>query len=92
MDMLAFIIQADAERGFLAVNGKAATTPQIAKMLGADTRQVARFASRVGGQRVFSRDERGAIFSRRMARTSGNPGNFPRVGSRAAIRNCWKCQ
>jgi hypothetical protein len=79
MDMLAFMHE-DAERGFLTVNGRAATTVQIAKMLGAEARQVARLLDELEANGVFSRDDRGAIFSRRMVRDIGKSLEFSARG------------
>ncbi len=57
-----------SERGFLVVAGRAASTAEIAKLIGAERRTVERLIRELERAGVFSRDERGAMFSRRMLR------------------------
>jgi hypothetical protein len=67
MDMLCHMDASD-ERGFLVISGKAATAADIARIVGGERRTVERLLIELETNGVFSRDDRGAIFSRRMTR------------------------
>ncbi len=67
MDMLCHM-DASPEKGFLVVGGRAATNAEIAKIIGGERRTVERLLGELEANEVFSRDDRGAIFSRRMTR------------------------
>jgi hypothetical protein len=67
MDMLCQM-DANPERGFLVIAGRAATSAEIARMVGGERRMVERLIGELEANGVFSRDERGAIFCRRMTR------------------------
>ena len=67
MDMLCHM-DADAERGYLTDNGKPAGLKDIAFRLGIPWRTVQPLLKEIEERGVFSRDERGAIYSRRMLR------------------------
>lgn len=67
MDMLAHM-DADAERGFLTVAGRAATDDEVARRLGKDRRSLRPILAELERNGVFSRDARGAIYNRRMIR------------------------
>lgn len=69
MDMLCQM-DSSRERGYLLVSGRAATIPEIAKMVGSDRRAVERLIAELEANGVLSRDDRGAIFCRRMTRES----------------------
>ena len=56
------------EYGVLSINGKAMTTHQISRMVGESPAAVARLLVELEDAGVFSRDEKGAIFSRRMVK------------------------
>lgn len=67
MDMLCQM-DASPERGFLVLAGRAATPAEIARMVGGERRTVERLIVELEANAVFSRDDRGAIFCRRMTR------------------------
>lgn len=69
MDMLCRMSASD-EPGYLVVKGRPASDAEVAKMVGGERRQVARLLGELETNGVLSRDERGAIFCRRMARDS----------------------
>lgn len=52
--------------GLLSINDKPMTNPQIARMVGESPAAVAKLIAELEDAGVFSRDERGAIYSRRM--------------------------
>lgn len=56
------------EYGYLAINSKPMTTPQLARMVGESPASVVKLLGELEGAGVFSRDERGVIFSRRMVK------------------------
>ena len=56
------------EYGVLSINGKAMTTHQISRMVGESPAAVARLLVELEDAGVFSRDEKWAIFSRRMVK------------------------
>lgn len=56
------------EYGVLSINGKAMTTHHISRMVGESPAAVARLLVELEDAGVFSRDEKGAIFSRRMVK------------------------
>ena len=59
----------EAEKyGVLSINGKAMTAHQIARMVGESPAVVSRLLVELEDAGVFSRDEKGAIFSRRMVK------------------------
>jgi hypothetical protein len=68
-DMLALMYQSD-EPGRLMINGKAMTPDQLAHLRGGTTDEVKSLLAELEGAGVFSRDEGGVIFSRRMVRDS----------------------
>ncbi len=67
MDMLCQMDACD-ERGVLLVGSRPATAHDIAKLVGGERRTVERLLVELERNGVFSRDDRGAIFSRRMVR------------------------
>lgn len=67
MDMLCQMDASD-EVGFLVIAGRPATVTEIAKLVGGDRRAVGRLVVELEANGVFSRDERGAIYSRNLAR------------------------
>jgi hypothetical protein len=69
MDMLC---QMDAShpRGVLLVGNRAATNAEIARIVGGDKRTVERLLAELETNGVFSRDDEGAPFCRRMTRES----------------------
>lgn len=67
MDMLAQM-DASEERGVFLMAGRAATPAEIARAVGGDRRTVERLLVELEEKGVFSRDDRGALFSRRMTR------------------------
>lgn len=66
--LLIDVMHETEERGYLVVNGKAMTEAQIAHALGASRRTAARHLNELETHGVFSRDERGAIYCRRMVK------------------------
>lgn len=54
--------------GFLILNGVPMRTDQLARMVGESQRMVASLLEELEAAGVFSRDDRGAIFSRRMVK------------------------
>ncbi len=56
------------EYGVLSIGGKAMTTQQIARAVGESPAMVAKLLDELGDARVFSRDDKGSIFSRRMVK------------------------
>lgn len=67
IDMLALMHQAEPY-GHLVFNGKAATPLTLSRMVGATPRDTARLVKELDDAGVFSRDEQGVIYSRRMVR------------------------
>lgn len=66
-DLLAYM-DSDQERGHLTLNGAAASTRDIARLVGAHQLQVEKLLAELERNGVFSRDCRGAIFCRHMVR------------------------
>jgi hypothetical protein len=66
-EMLCFMHNAD-ERGFLAIKGIAVTTKQLAAVISAPPKVVQDLFEELETAGVFSRDERGIVFSRRIRR------------------------
>lgn len=62
------IIHETEEYGFLALNGCAITNAQLSRMLGETPALVAKLIAELERAGVFNRDDRGVIYSRRMAR------------------------
>lgn len=60
------IAHESAEYGVLSINGKAMTDHQIARSVGESVASVTRLLAELEAAGVFSRDDKGAIFSRRM--------------------------
>lgn len=54
--------------GYLTIGGKPMTTPQISRMVGEVPKVVEKLLAELEQAGVFSRDERGAIYSRRMVK------------------------
>ena len=69
IDMLG-LMDADAERGYLTVNGATADEKQIARRLGLDWRTIKPLMKELVDNGVVSCDARGAIYCRRMVRDS----------------------
>jgi hypothetical protein len=67
IDMLSLAYESE-EIGYLVVNGAAMTNRDIARGIGADPRLSNRLTRELEVKGVFSRDPRGAIYSRRMVR------------------------
>lgn len=61
------------QRGYLLLNGQAMTPEQLARLVGADVGTVSALLGELEAQRVFSRDDAGVIFNRRMARDATKP-------------------
>jgi|GEM_PF-2374612 len=62
-------IMHDSERhGFLVINGRAMTNQQLARIVGESGEIVSVLVAELDANGVFSRDENGVIFSRRMVR------------------------
>ena len=82
------LMHASTEGGYLTINGRAATAKDLARIIGQDPRTVARLIDELEKNGVFSRDARGAIYSRRMVRDAatlqrdienGRKGGNPRL-------------
>ena len=69
MDMLCQM-DASRPRGVLLVGNRAASNAEIARIVGGDKRTVERLLAEMETNGVFSRDDNGAIFCRRMTRES----------------------
>ena len=54
--------------GFLSINGKAMAPAQIARMVGESPAAVVKLIAELEDAGVFSRDEQGCIYSRRMVK------------------------
>lgn len=54
--------------GYLTINGKAMNDTQLARLVGESPKELAKLLAELEQSSVFSRDERGAIFSRRMVK------------------------
>lgn len=54
--------------GYLEINGKAMTTPQLARMVGESPAIVAKLVTELDNAGVFSRTAEGVIYSRRMVK------------------------
>lgn len=67
MEMLCLMHEA-APRGSLLINGRQVTEIQLATLAGASVREVASQLAQLEAAGVFSRDDSGTIFSRRMRR------------------------
>jgi hypothetical protein len=84
-------MDASNERGFLVSGGRATTPAEIAKLVCCDRRTVERLLVELEERRVFSRDDRGAIFSRRMTRDDAiarrNATNGQRGGNPVLLKN-----
>lgn len=72
------------KKGFLLVNGKAPSPRQIATLVCADVRTVLHTLLQLENVGVFTRDENGVIYCRRMAREA-----FVSAERRAAINLRW---
>jgi hypothetical protein len=68
MELLCIAAEAKP-KGFVSVNGRACDAGIIARMTGGETGEVASLLSELEEHGVFSRDEAGAIYSRRMVAT-----------------------
>lgn len=84
MEMLCVMHEADP-RGFLVVNGKALMSAQLAALAGCTSRETERLLGELEAAGVFSRDDTGTIFSRRilkdMARAERDALNGKRGGN-----------
>lgn len=67
IDMLALMHQAEPY-GYLMFNGRAIDAAQLAKMVGEDRRNVAKWLKELADNGVYSVDSKGAMFCRRMVR------------------------
>lgn len=67
INLLAQMAQSE-EVGYLIVGSKPLETVEIARSLGVNRRSIDRLLAELGRYNVFSKDDRGAIFSRRMVR------------------------
>jgi len=85
MEMLCIMHEAG---GYLTVNGKELQPRQLAVLTGSTVDEVASFIEELSDAGVFSRDERGVIFSRRMLkdiakaeedRAAGKKGGSPKL-------------
>jgi hypothetical protein len=67
MEMLCIMHEAEP-RGFLLVNSKAVTDRQLASLSGITPREAIGLAAELEAAGVFSRDDKGTVYSRRMVR------------------------
>jgi hypothetical protein len=67
IDMMCIMHQG-SDYGYLKVNGKVILTPNLARMTGSTSQEAEGYLSELEAAGVFSRDEYGCIFSRRMIR------------------------
>lgn len=67
IDMLCFMHQSEPY-GYLMLNGNPIDVPQLSRMVGANDREVKRSLAELESAGVFSRDDKGVIFSRRMVK------------------------
>lgn len=67
MDMLCLMHQG-SEYGYLKVNGKVILPPNLSRMVGATLQETQGWLDELDGAGVFSKDDAGCIFSRRMIR------------------------
>lgn len=67
MDMLCHMARS-AERGFLIVGERVPTEKELSRLLGCEHRKLVRLLGELTRNGVLSRDERGAIFNRKMRR------------------------
>lgn len=65
---LVCIAHESEEYGYLTINGKAMNDAQLARLVGESPKELAKLLAELEQSSVFSRDERGAIFSRRMVK------------------------
>jgi hypothetical protein len=77
MDMLCIMAVA-ARRGYLEVDGKPCSIGQLAQIVGATKSSVSRWLAELEQNGVFSRDENGFIFNRRMVREASENGRNPK--------------
>ena len=68
MDILCLMFNSE-RRGYLQVNGRPMTVLEISKMIHCDTRTVKKQLEMLKERNVCSIDEKGVIYSRRMALT-----------------------
>lgn len=67
-DLLSLMHDEGEPYGHLRMNGKAPTSAQLSRMLGGTPREIDRIIAELEEAGVFSRDDDGIIFSRRMVR------------------------
>jgi hypothetical protein len=87
MEMLCLMHEA-TPRGSLLVNGVPVTERQLATLVGATAREITALVAQLGAAGVFSREDNGTIYSRRMRRdeekatrdkANGKAGGNPRL-------------
>ena len=95
IDMIALMHQADPY-GHLVVNSRPVESAALARMTGSSTREVDQLLGELGGAGVFSRDDSGAIYSRRMVRdedirerraAGGRLGGNPNLAAASKVSN-----
>ena len=89
-DMLC-LMDASPERGYLVVRGRPATATEIARATGNDARTVTRAINQLGENGVYSRDDRGVIFNRRMSRSRPQEAVAKPAKTRAAAEMQHSC-
>lgn len=76
MDLLCIAgMNAGKEHGFVLIGGRVPTIAELARHLGGDIKETEAALTELEHNRVFSRDRRGAIYSRRMVRAEKYRGN-----------------
>lgn len=71
-DMLCVMHEADPYGHLMTATGQRIEAPQLARLVGESTRVVQRLLEELETNKVFSRNEEGVIFSRRMVRDERN--------------------
>jgi hypothetical protein len=77
-----FIMHESSPRGFLELNGQPISNDRLARMVGSNVDEVALLIKELESVAVFSRDERGVIYSRRITKDE----HIRRVRSEAGLK------
>ncbi len=85
-DMLCLMAMSD-RRGYLEENRKPMLPAQLARRIGAKLAEVKRLLAMLEQAGVFSRDDKGVIYSRRMVDDERRTVEARRWGNRAATRS-----
>jgi hypothetical protein len=80
-DMLCLMSES-APRGFLTVNGKPVSPDLLARMTGGSADEVSRLLTELDSAGVYSKDDRGIIFSRRILRDEKKRAQARRFGKK----------